>query len=288
MGHRRPPPWAIINVPARRPPGVDRTPTAERSTSTRRMPPLFGDAAADGLGHQRQRQAHRNPADLHHRQRGPDDHVSTHPFPVRSSAASSRSRRMVDDHAGVLDSSVIAVIGDETGTPLFEIPLKPRGAGVYGALFDTARLTSAPIRPRPASASSIPTISFRASDQLGNETRPRLRLRARQHRAGRRPRSAERARSSARTATARASSIRSALNRFDGDMPNDTTVVPQVFDLRARIQDDGNAPAGPEGVRRSRRHRSERDQRLHPRRRDPAADRRHRRRRLRATPSTRS
>ena len=33
-------------------------------------------------------------------------------------------------------------------------------------------------------------------------------------------------------------------NSFDGDMPNDRKMVPQVFDLRARIEDDGNRAAG--------------------------------------------
>ena len=34
------------------------------------------------------------------------------------------------------------------------------------------------------------------------------------------------------------------VNRFVGDMPNDGCMVPQVFDLRARIEDDGNRAAG--------------------------------------------
>ena len=34
------------------------------------------------------------------------------------------------------------------------------------------------------------------------------------------------------------------LNQFVGDMPNDGCMVPQVFDLRARIEDDGNRAVG--------------------------------------------
>ena len=34
------------------------------------------------------------------------------------------------------------------------------------------------------------------------------------------------------------------VNQFVGDMPNDGCVVPQVFDLRARIEDDGNRAVG--------------------------------------------
>jgi hypothetical protein len=33
-------------------------------------------------------------------------------------------------------------------------------------------------------------------------------------------------------------------DNFNGDMPNDLKMVPQVFDLRARIEDDGNRAAG--------------------------------------------
>lgn len=71
----------------------------------------------------------------------------------------------VSDAAGVLDASVVAVVahGDKT----FEVKLQTAAAGsmapagTYVALFDTTRL--------PANA-IFPSISFRASDVLGNES----------------------------------------------------------------------------------------------------------------------
>ena len=230
-------PLAPIGVP---------TPTAARSTSTTHDPPPGRPAAADGRGDERQRQADRGAADLHHRQRGPDDH-GDHARPrARSSAASCAISATVTDPAGVLDSSVIAVIGDDTGTPLFELQLKPDGGGVYSILFDTRKLTRVPgSAQRHDLCIVFPTISFRASDELGNETRRRLRLRARQHRAGRRPRSAQPARRSSKDGSAaRASSIRCRVNTLRrATCPTTATVVPQVFDLRARIEDDGNHAA---------------------------------------------
>ncbi len=34
------------------------------------------------------------------------------------------------------------------------------------------------------------------------------------------------------------------VNRYEGDMPNDGCMVPQLFDLRARIEDQGNHASG--------------------------------------------
>jgi hypothetical protein len=70
----------------------------------------------------------------------------------------------VEDPAGVLDSSVKAVIAH--GDKMFEVKLEPPAAGstgpvTYSALFDTARL--------PVNA-LFPSISFRASDLPGNQS----------------------------------------------------------------------------------------------------------------------
>ena len=153
----------------------------------------------------------------------------------------------INDNAGVLDSSVIAIIGDETGTPLFELPLKPRGAGML----------LRPVRQRPPHAVRrsrrrpplcivFPTVSFRASDQVGNETvvgydfavdniAPLADLDP-----------PEPARHASSTRVLRCSHEFDPLGNDDfyGDMPNDGKMVPQVFDLRARIEDDGNRAAG--------------------------------------------
>jgi hypothetical protein len=72
---------------------------------------------------------------------------------------------VVTDPAGVLDSSVVAVIAH--GDIMFEVKLQPAPAGsmapagTYQALFDTTRL--------PVNA-IFPTISFRASDIPGNQS----------------------------------------------------------------------------------------------------------------------
>jgi len=69
----------------------------------------------------------------------------------------------ISDPSGVLDSSVIAVIGDDTHPALFNVQLKPDGLGSYSVLFDTRRLTGC---DDPPSASNLcivyPSIPFRA------------------------------------------------------------------------------------------------------------------------------
>ena len=152
----------------------------------------------------------------------------------------------VIDPSGVLDSSVIAVVGDDTTPGKFNVQLKPDGGNSYSVLFDTRKLTQCPDPPSPADMCIIyPTVSFRASDQLGNERAigyevtvdniapvadmdpPKLR--------------------SYKVQDGYACSW-----EFDpldpdgyaGDMPNDGNRVPQLFDLRARIEDDGNHAHG--------------------------------------------
>jgi hypothetical protein len=171
---------------------------------------------------------------------------ATRPVPGEIIGGITLISALISDNAGVLDSSVVAIIGDETGTPLFEVPLKPAGGGVYSALFDSGRLTQCR-QPQPASDPTcivFPTISFRASDLVDNETvlgydiavdnippladldPPMLRDRRLDR-------------------VFRCSWEFDPLGNdtFYGDMPNDNTFAPQVFDLRARVQDQGNAPA---------------------------------------------
>jgi hypothetical protein len=152
----------------------------------------------------------------------------------------------IEDPSGVLDSSVIAVVGDDTRPALFNIQLKPDGMGVYSVLFDTRKLTNCPDPPSRNDLCIVyPTISFRVSDQLGNERTigydfavdniapvadldpPNIR-------------------------SYRIEEQRVCSWEFDplgndillGDMPGDGDLVPQVFDLRARVEDDGNHAQG--------------------------------------------
>jgi hypothetical protein len=156
----------------------------------------------------------------------------------------------INDNAGVLDSSVIAVIGDDTSTtvgsatgPIFVVPLAPTGSGIYTALFDSTLLTACPDPPATGICLVYPTISFRASDELGNETTVSYEF-ALDNRAP----VADLDPHDVRTITKDRFCSRLfdplALNIWVGDMPNDGAVVPQVFDLRARVQDDGNTPVG--------------------------------------------
>jgi hypothetical protein len=171
--------------------------------------------------------------------------TDTHPIPGEIVGGIVEVRATIADNAGVLDSSVIAVIGDETGTPLFELPLSPRGGGTYSVLFDSNRLTDCQEPPSASLCIVFPTVSFRVSDQVGNETvvgyafavdniapiadldPPNLR-------------------------DTKLDRVLRCSHEFDplannshiGDMPNDLEMVPQVFDLRARIQDDGNHATG--------------------------------------------
>jgi hypothetical protein len=150
------------------------------------------------------------------------------------------------DPSGVLDASVIAVIGDDTRPALFNVQLKPDGAGVYSVLFDTRKLTGCADPPSAADLCIVyPTISFRASDELGNERAvaynftvdniapvadldpPKLRSFRIED-----------------TLTCSWEFDPLANNSTRGDMPNDRNIAPQVFDLRARVQDDGNHAVG--------------------------------------------
>ena len=151
----------------------------------------------------------------------------------------------VGDNAGVLDSSVIAVIGDDTSTPIFEIQLKSRGAGVYSALFDTKLLTDCKDPPDTSLCIVFPTVSFRASDLLDNETTVGYAF-AVDNIAPVADLDPPNLRDTKIDGVLRCSWSFDPLgvDRFVGDMPNDNTMVPQVFDLRARIEDDGNRAEG--------------------------------------------
>ena len=152
---------------------------------------------------------------------------------------------VITDESDVLNSSVIAIIGDQN-TPVFELPLPPVASGVYAALFDTANLTRCAEPPATSLCLVYPTISFRASDMLGNQTvlgydfsvdniapvadfdPPQLRDR----------------RIGMNGVECSFLFDPLSVNLDVGDMPNDLCMVPQVFDLRARIEDNGNRASG--------------------------------------------
>ncbi len=171
--------------------------------------------------------------------------TNTIPVPGQIVGGIVRIAATINDNAGVLDSSVVAIIADDTATPLFELPMKPAGGGVYTVLFDSSRFTKCPDPPADPCL-VFPTISFRAADLVGNETAvgylftldnvgPISDLDPANVRVVRKDGYCSREFDPL------------ALNTNIGDMPNDKAVVPQVFDLRARIEDDGNS--SPKGLK---------------------------------------
>ena len=152
----------------------------------------------------------------------------------------------ITDDAGVVDSSVIAVIGDAAGNAKFQLDLLPHGGGVYSAPFDTAQLTrcgllSGGLPTAGTYCIVYPTISFRASDALGNETAlaysfgvdnqpPLLDLNPPEIRVSRRKQ------------TLQCSWAFDPLgdHTIPGNMPDDNCAVGQVFQMRARAEDDVN------------------------------------------------
>lgn len=140
----------------------------------------------------------------------------------------------VNDPAGVLESSVIAVVahGDKT----FEVKLQPPAAGdvtkVYSGLFDTTRL--------PVNA-LFPSISFRASDVLGNQSSVGYVVSL-----DNTPPLADLDPPNQFRTIKNDSGIYRCSRPFDplgDDAVNDLDTVAQLFDVRARVQDLGNAPA---------------------------------------------
>jgi hypothetical protein len=160
-----------------------------------------------------------------------------------------RVRATVKDSAGVIGNSVVAFIGQRK-EPEFKIQLKPEGdVGVFSALFDTNKLTTCKPPPDQSLCNVFPTLSFRASDLAGNESvlaydigvdnqPPILDLYP--------PPDLRVVRYDSQLKALVCSFAFDPLGNYRqlGDMPNDGCAVPQVFDLRARIEDSGNRADG--------------------------------------------
>jgi hypothetical protein len=175
--------------------------------------------------------------------------TQTSPAPGSVVGGVIRVSATIDDAAGVLGPSVVAFIGNQ-GADGFALELlpEPGAPGVFWALFDTRKLTAC--RPAPDTSLCIvwPSLSFRASDLLGNET-----VLAYDLAVDNQP----------PTLDLDPPSMR--ITKFDplgggwvcshafdpvgpshrlGDMPDDGCGVGQAFDLRARIEDQGNRATG--------------------------------------------
>jgi hypothetical protein len=142
---------------------------------------------------------------------------------------------VVKDPAGVLDSSVVAVVAH--GDVMFEVKLEPAAAGAmappgtYQALFDTTRL--------PVNA-IYPSISFRASDIPGNQSSVGYLVSL-----DNTPPLADLDPPTGFHVFKKDGDFYRCSWPFDplgGDAINDGDTRNQLFDIRARIEDEGNRP----------------------------------------------
>jgi hypothetical protein len=142
---------------------------------------------------------------------------------------------VVKDPAGVLDSSVVAVVAH--GNVMFEVKLEPAAAGsmaqpgTYLALFDTTRL--------PVNA-IYPSISFRASDIPGNQSSVGYLVSL-----DNTPPLADLDPPTDFHSVKKDGDFFRCSWPFDPlgtDAVNDGATKAQLFDIRARIEDEGNRP----------------------------------------------
>jgi hypothetical protein len=138
---------------------------------------------------------------------------------------------VVTDPAGVLDSSVVAVIahGDET----FTVPLDPdpTTAGRYSHQFDTRLFNVHDL---------YPTVSFRASDLLGNQSSIGYTVAL-----DNTPPLADLDPSTHFRVRVKSGGIWTCSWEFDplgSDAVDDGAKTAQIFDVRARVEDRGNTP----------------------------------------------
>lgn len=165
--------------------------------------------------------------------------TQTTPVPGQIVGGVIRISARVNDAAGVNESSVQALLGDKT-TPTFKIALTREGmSDTYSALFDTRLFTACKLTSDLCNVR--PSISFRAADLLGND-----RVVAYEFALDNIPPIVDMmpppVRDSKRDLGLRCSVLFDPLdeNTRAGDMPDDLCTIPQMFDLRARIQDTGN------------------------------------------------
>jgi hypothetical protein len=180
--------------------------------------------------------------------------TGTRPAPGEIVGGLIKISAQVSDGAGLNESSIQVLIGDKTN-PQFKLPMTLDGTGVYSVLFDTKSLTGCKPEPDPGLCIVHPTLSFRAADLLGNETTVSYEISVDNI-----PPIADLVPPKIRVFKYDDVAVDGGMplpgyicsRAFDplsrdlesGDMPNDGCMVPQVFDLRARIEDDSNRATG--------------------------------------------
>jgi hypothetical protein len=160
-----------------------------------------------------------------------------------------RFAAMISDPAGLDTSSIQVLIGDKTN-PQFKLPLSLDAMGAFSTLFDTRLLTSCKLLPSMTLCIVRPTVSFRAADQLGNETVVSYEIAV-----DNLPPIADLQPPKIRSSHIAMGEVRCSreydpLSRgiYSGDAPKDGCMVPQMFDLRARVEDTGNDATGEKQV----------------------------------------
>jgi hypothetical protein len=150
----------------------------------------------------------------------------------------------ISDGAGLDTSTLQVLIGDQAN-PQFKLPLTLDQTGAFSALFDTKLLTQCKLPPSQSLCIVRPTVSFRAADALGNETALSYEIAV-----DNLPPIADLVPPEIRVSKL-ANGLRCSFafdplsnNLISGDAPDDGCLVPQLFDLRARIQDTGNHATG--------------------------------------------
>jgi len=146
----------------------------------------------------------------------------------------------ISDDAGLDEASLVAILSDKL-TPDYVLHLQLDALGFWSVLFDSHTFPSCKLAGTDTCVVR-PTLSFRAADQLGNQTTVTYQVAldnitpvadlvpppVRDQKIDQ--------------GTYRCSHLFDPLSNDAraGDMPNDGCMVPQTFDLRARIEDDGN------------------------------------------------
>jgi hypothetical protein len=148
------------------------------------------------------------------------------------------------DDAGVNPDTVQVVISDMHLVQDYVVPLRPDGTGAWSAFFDTHQFPLCKVNNNN-DCLVRPTLSFRGADMLGNAS-----VLAFQVAVDNIPPIADLTPPEIRDEKlddgVRCSFAFDPLsnNTLAGDMPDDLCMVPQLFDLRARIEDDGNRGGG--------------------------------------------
>jgi hypothetical protein len=154
------------------------------------------------------------------------------------------SAKVIDD-GGVNESSIQALVGDKT-TPQFKLALtRESGSDTFSVLFDTKLLTGCKLSTDLCIVR--PTVSFRASDLLGNDAAVSYEFAVDNI-----PPVADLVpppiyvwrRENGFRCSHGFDPLQHHLDKVPGDAPDDLCQVPQMFDLRARIQDVGNHAKG--------------------------------------------